>query len=163
MVKWWNAIFCFLMVKWWIAVFHVMMFKWWIALFHFFDVEMVNCSPLFFDGEMGQVGRVTEIFFRSKTFLVSNYFLNIVAVRFCLTHYFRRNFLNIMPRREPDGSIRWPSNSESEDDDGLEFIWCVGGKQPEIHEVLTFRDDVITPEVHPFAHVDVGAFIRDWA
>ena len=66
-----------------------------------------------------------------------------------------------MPRREPVGSIRQPFNSGSGADDGLEFIYCVGGQQPEIHEVWTFGDDVITPEVHPFARVDVGAFIRD--
>ena len=66
-----------------------------------------------------------------------------------------------MPRREPVGDIRPPFNSGSGDDDGLEFIRCVGGQKPEIHEVWTFGDDRITHEVHPFAHVDIGAFLRD--
>ena len=66
-----------------------------------------------------------------------------------------------MPRLETAGDIRQPSNPGSGDDDGLEFIPCVGGRQPEIHEVWTFGEDGITPKVHTFARVDVGAFVRD--
>ena len=62
---------------------------------------------------------------------------------------------------DPVGAIRQPFNYGSGDDDGLEFIRFVGGKQPEIHEVWTFGDDRITPKVHLFARVDVGAFIGD--
>ena len=34
-LKWWSALFCFLMVKWWINIFHFSMVKWWIAVFYF--------------------------------------------------------------------------------------------------------------------------------
>ena len=66
-----------------------------------------------------------------------------------------------MHRRELVGSIRQTSNSGSGSDDGIEFIRCVDRRQPEIHEVWTFGDDVITPEVHYFARVDVRDLIRD--
>ena len=66
-----------------------------------------------------------------------------------------------MPIREPIGAISQPSNSGSGADDGIKFIRCVGGQQPEIHEVWTFGDDGITPEVHHFACIDVGAFFWD--
>ena len=51
--------------------------------FPFFDSEMVNSFfhgekvNSFFGGEMGKDGRVTEIFSRSKTFIVSNSFFLI--------------------------------------------------------------------------------------
>ena len=64
-----------------------------------------------------------------------------------------------MSRRETVGAICQTFNSGSGADDGLEFICCVVGRQSEIHEVWTFDDDIITPEVHPFACVDVGAFV----
>ena len=66
-----------------------------------------------------------------------------------------------MPISDPVGSIYQPFNYGSGANDVLEFIPCVGGRQPEIHEVWTFGDDGITPEVHPFARVDVSAFIGD--
>ena len=66
-----------------------------------------------------------------------------------------------MPILEPVGAIYQPSNSGSGDDDGLEFIWFVGGQHPEIHEVWTFGNNGIIPEFHNFARVDVGNFLRD--
>ena len=66
-----------------------------------------------------------------------------------------------MPTREPVGAICPPSKSGSGDNNGLEFVRCVDGLHPEIHEVWNFGEDQITPEVHPFAHVDIGAFIGD--
>ena len=66
-----------------------------------------------------------------------------------------------MPRCEPVRAIRQPFNSGSVADDRFEFIRCVGGRQPEIQEVWTFSDDVITPEFHPFSRVEVGAFVGD--
>ena len=35
-----------------------------------------------------------------------------------------------MTKRKPVGVIRQPSNSGSRDEDGLEFIRCVGGQDP---------------------------------
>ena len=66
-----------------------------------------------------------------------------------------------MPMTEPVGSNRQPSNSSSENDDGLDFIRCVGGRHTKIHDIWTFSDDGITPEVHHFARVDVVAFVED--
>ena len=66
-----------------------------------------------------------------------------------------------MPRSDPVGAIFQPSDSDIGENDRLDFIHCVGGRHPEIHKVWTFGEHVITPEVHPFAHVDVGAFVRD--
>ena len=39
---------------------------------------------------------------------------------------------------------------------------CVGGQQPETHEVWTFSNDGISPKNYSFAHVDVGAFSGDF-
>ena len=66
-----------------------------------------------------------------------------------------------MPRHEPVGVIWKAFNSGNGADDGLGFIRCVGGRQPEIYEVWTFGDDRITPKVHPFVRVDVDAFLGD--
>ena len=64
-----------------------------------------------------------------------------------------------MTRRKPVGVIRQPSNSGSGDEDGLEFIRCVGGREPQIHELWSFAKDGITREVHSFTRIDVGDFI----
>ena len=66
-----------------------------------------------------------------------------------------------MPRRKPVGVIRQPSNSGSGADDRLEFIRCVGGREPQIHELWTFAEDGITCKVHPFARAEVGDFYGD--
>ena len=66
-----------------------------------------------------------------------------------------------MTRRKPVGVIRQPSNSGSGADARLEFICCVGGREPQIHELWTFAKDSITREVHPFARIDVGNFSGD--
>ena len=66
-----------------------------------------------------------------------------------------------MPRRDPVGVIHQPFKYGTGADDGLEFIRCNGGQKPEIHEVWTFGDNGITPEVHTFVRVDVSAFIGD--
>ena len=49
------------------------------------------------------------------------------------------------------------SNSGSGGEDIPVFICCVNVQQPKIHEVWTYGEDVVTPEVHPTAGVDVGA------
>ena len=66
-----------------------------------------------------------------------------------------------MPIHESVRSIRQSFNSGSGANDGIEFIRCVGGRQPEIHKVWTFGDNRLTPKVHPFVRVDVGAFHSD--
>ena len=67
-------------------------------------------------------------------------------------------FCNTMPRRDPVGVIRQTSRSGSGADDGLEFIRCVDGRQPQIHKLWSFAEDGITREVHPFLQIDVGDF-----
>ena len=62
-----------------------------------------------------------------------------------------------MPGRDTVGSINSPSDSVSRDAEGPEFIRCVDGQEPQIHEVWTFGEDGITREVHPTEQVDVGA------
>ena len=66
-----------------------------------------------------------------------------------------------MTRRKPVGFIRQPFSSSSGADDRLEFIRCVGGREPQIHELLMFAKDGITRKVHPFAQIDVGNFSGD--
>ena len=66
-----------------------------------------------------------------------------------------------MHRRKPVGVIRQPSNSGSRSDDRLDFIRCVGGREPQIHKLWTFPEGGITRKVRPFARVDVGDFSGD--
>ena len=66
-----------------------------------------------------------------------------------------------MSRRELVGAIHWTSDSGSGDDEVPEFIYCVDGRQLEIHEVCTFEEDGVTRKVHPNARVDVAAFIGE--
>ena len=66
-----------------------------------------------------------------------------------------------MARQEPVGAIRRPSDYGSGDKDVPEFIRCDDGRDPEMYEVWTFGEDGVTPEVHPTARVDVGAFVGD--
>ena len=63
--------------------------------------------------------------------------------------------------RKPIGVICQPSNSGSGADARLEFIRCVGGREPQIHELWIFAEDGIPWEVHPFARIDVGNFSGD--
>ena len=67
-----------------------------------------------------------------------------------------------MPSLDLVGSIFWPSDSGCGDDDEPQFICCVDGRQPEIHEVWIFGEDCVTPEVHPSARVYVGNFVGDY-
>ena len=54
-------------------------------------------------------------------------------------------------------SIFRPSNSGSGVTEGVEFIWCVYGREPKIHEIWCLGSDSVTREVHPTAKIDVGA------
>ena len=49
------------------------------------------------------------------------------------------------------------ANSGNGGEDGPEFMRCVDGRQPQIHEVWTFGEDGVTREVHTTARVDAGA------
>ena len=62
-----------------------------------------------------------------------------------------------MARREPVGYIRQPYNSSSGDEYRPEFIQCVDGREPQIHEVWNFGEDGATREVHSKSQVDVRA------
>ena len=46
--------------------------------------------------------------------------------------------------------------------DGISFVRCVDGREPQIHKLWSFNEDRINREVHPFAHVDVGNFSEDY-
>ena len=83
---------------------------------------------------------------------------NIVNVRFCLSHSSLRNFFNAMPICDPVGAIRQPFRSGSGGEDGVEFIRCVGRREPQIHKLLIFAEDGITRKVYPFTRIDVGNF-----
>ena len=65
---------------------------------------------------------------------------------------------------KPVGAICWRSNSSSGDGDGPEFIQCVDGQEPYIHDVWNFGGDSGTREVHLTALFDVGAgFVSEFA
>ena len=91
-------------------------------------------------------------------------FGTIVLLWPCPAHSNFCNFTNNMARREPVGSIGQTSDYSSGDAEGPNFIWCVDGREPPIHEVLAFGDNGVTREVHPTAWVDVGAgVVREFA
>ena len=73
-----------------------------------------------------------------------------------LPHSSDRNSFKTMPRCNTVIAIRKPLNSSSGAEEGLEFIFFVGGQQPQSHEVWIFSDDGITREVHSFARIDVA-------
>ena len=82
-----------------------------------------------------------------------------IIVVLCLrpSRSIRCSFTNTMAAGDPVGSMRCRANSGNEGEGGPDLIRCVDGRQPEIHEVWTFREDGVTREVHPTARVDVGA------
>ena len=62
-----------------------------------------------------------------------------------------------MTLSRPVGSTRWLSKSGIGYTEGPEFFRCVDIRQPQMHEILCFDSDRITPAVHPTTKVDVGA------
>ena len=62
-----------------------------------------------------------------------------------------------MTRKDTVVSIRLPYTSASGGVEGTEFIRCLYGQEPQIHEVWDFGSDGITREVRLTARVDVGA------
>ena len=62
------------------------------------------------------------------------------------------------------GAIRRSYDSVNGDEDGPKFIRCMDVSEPQIHEVWTFGEDSVTPEIHPTARVDVGAgFVSEFS
>ena len=80
-------------------------------------------------------------------------FKSIVVICIRLAYSICCSFTNIMPRQDPVGYICRPSDSGSGDKDGPDFIRCFDVRQPKIHEVWTFGEDGITPEVYSTTHV----------
>ena len=66
----------------------------------------------------------------------------------CLAHSSRCNFTNNIDRREPFGYIRRPSVYGNGGAEGLEFIWYVDGREPQINKVWSFGDNDVTHEFH---------------
>ena len=66
-----------------------------------------------------------------------------------------------MARREPVEYICRLSDYGIGEKDGPEIICCVDGRQLKIHEVWTFGEEGVTPEVHPNARIDVGNFVDE--
>ena len=66
-----------------------------------------------------------------------------------------------MYRRKPFGVILQPSISGSRDEDGLEFIRCVGGRDPQIHKLWSYAKDGITRKVHALTRIYFGDFSGD--
>ena len=62
-----------------------------------------------------------------------------------------------MARQEPVRYICQTSDYVSGDAEGTEFIRYVDGKEPQIHEVWAFSEDVVMREVHPTSRLDVSA------
>ena len=53
--------------------------------------------------------------------------------------------------------MRRQADSGSGGEDGPEFICCVDGRQPQIHEGWTLGEEGVTHGVHPTVHLDIGA------
>ena len=71
---------------------------------------------------------------------------------------------NNMATRDPVGSMRWKSNFGSGGEYRPKFIYCVDRKQPQIHEIWTFREYGVTHEVFLTAQVYVGAgFVSEFS
>ena len=87
--------------------------------------------------------------------------LNIVAVCLYLAHSSLRNVRNTMTRHKQVGVIRQPFRSGKGREDRIEFVHCVEGWEPQIHELWSFAKDGITREVHPFTGVNVGDLSGD--
>ena len=67
-----------------------------------------------------------------------------------------------MPRLDPAGAICRTSEFGCEDHDGPQFIYCVEGRHPKLHEFSIFKEDSVTLEGHPTARIDVGPFIGEY-
>ena len=69
-----------------------------------------------------------------------------------------------MSGRDPVGFVDAASNFSDKDAEGPEFIRCMDGREPQVHDVWTFRDYGVTLEVHPTTQVDVSSgFVGEFA
>ena len=61
-------------------------------------------------------------------------------------------------------ATRWPPESGCGNADRSKFIRCIEGRDPKVHRVWIWGDDVITTKVYPTAQDDVNPWItRDFA
>ena len=86
---------------------------------------------------------------------------NIFSLCLYLAHSSLRNLRNTMTKHETFRVICQPLSSDSGADDGLDFICCVGGREPQINKLWSFAEDRITCEVHSFVQITVGNFSGD--
>ena len=86
----------------------------------------------------------------------------IVVLFLCFAHSIRCSFFNIMPSMDLVGVICWPSESGCRDDDGPQFVCCVDGRHPKVHNFWIFREGRVTPKVHLSTRVDIGIFVGDY-
>ena len=89
-------------------------------------------------------------------------FLNIFSICLFRTHSVCCNFRNTMPRRDKFVVIRQPFHSGNGDEDIIQFVCCVDGRESQINKLWSFAKDGNTREVHPFARADVGDFYGDF-
>ena len=64
-----------------------------------------------------------------------------------------------MPLLSPVQDTRWPPYSGNGDANISNFVCCVGGRDPKIHEVWIRGDNGSTPEVYTPVQVDVNPWI----
>ena len=64
-----------------------------------------------------------------------------------------------MPLSAPVRDVPWTSESGCGDAGRSKFFRCVDRRDPKVHKVWIWGDDVITPEVHPTAQVDFNPWI----
>ena len=67
----------------------------------------------------------------------------------------------MVSRSEAVGVICQLFRSSNGGEDGIEFVRCVDGQEPQIHKLWSFDEDRITHKVHPFACIDVGNLSGD--
>ena len=62
-----------------------------------------------------------------------------------------------MIRRRPTGYIRRPYDYSNGDTEDIEFIRCVDGRDPQLHEMWCLSLDNVIRKIYPTAQIEVGA------
>ena len=62
-----------------------------------------------------------------------------------------------MIRRRPTGYIRRPYDYSNGDTEDTEFIRCVDGRDPQLHEMWCLSLDNVIRKIYPTAQIEVGA------